>query len=74
LKSKKEALILITFCSFHAESSRTLEDTGCLFLCLKTEASTSGDQDRADGSVKQEEEELGILDRLEQVTDALLSR
>jgi hypothetical protein len=66
-------LILITFCSFHAETSRTLEDTGCLFLCPKTEASASDDQDRADDSVKQEEE-LGILDRLEQVTDALLSR
>jgi hypothetical protein len=64
-------LILITFFSFHAESSRTLEDTGCLLLFPKAEASASDDQD---DSVKQEEEELGILDRLEQVTDALLSR
>jgi hypothetical protein len=66
-------LIQITFCSFHTESSRTLEDTGSFLLFPKAEASASDDQDRADGSVKQEEE-LGILDRLEQVTDALISR
>jgi hypothetical protein len=68
-------LYFILLFSFHEESSGSQEETGCPPLFSMAEASASDDQ-AVDGSVKQEEE-LGIfqiLDKLEQVTDTLLSR
>ena len=68
-------LYFILLFSFHEESSGSQEETGCPPLFSMAEASASDDQDKVD-PVKQEEE-LGIfqiLEKLEQVTDTLLSR